>query len=653
MNFANGFQTTITDSGGITSGGATLTLASATGEPAFPYLATIVAESTNTSEVISVNSVSSGLVRNITRGVELYLGNGASAHSSGAQIWATVTAAELSTMWWNAKAFGVKGDNSTDDTTAINNFLSTVSASAGATAFFPGDSTYLMTADLNVPSNITICGEGESTIFKPKSGGTNVANAFNLNNVSGVRLFDFAIDGNKANINQTGSGATYTTKQGIYINGGSHDIVVERLYIHDTFAGGVLFDNASVLIIANNRFTNCGDNAIFARPSPSTPWTAPSYFMVMGNKVSGGSYSGIGIIKATDFTVVGNESYSNGPTSGQGSGIVVEGSTNFTVSGNQVHDNGVNGVDVRYSNEGSGANVASANGTVSGNQSYNNGYGSGDGNAGGFVTEGADNIVFQGNQSNHDEFGLNIGSGNSLDPTNITTHGNRVNVPNLVGVKFFTGSTAVNLISDGDTVLASGSDCLSANCQVTVKNPHFTGPTGSSKENLHFLSGSSGSRVLGGTLRDPIDNCVLVDSGVTDIRVRGTVINKGAGSGTRALYESNTSGAGTVIENCEMTGFSAQSFVFNNANSLARNNTTDQAGYYDHNSGSATITATTSVAVTHNLWTTPTRVEVTPTGDPGSGIRWWVSAKGATTFTITVSSSTTVTFDWRAYTWDL
>lgn len=555
------------------------------------------------------------------------------------------------TSWFDAAKYGVVGDGVTDATTAINSFFST-NLSGGGVAYFSAG-TYLYSSDLVVPSNVTVQGVGEATIFKAKSGTSNVANAFNLNNVSGVRLLNFVIDGNKANINQSGAGSTYTQKLGVYINGGSHDVVVSNLYVHDTFAGGVLFDNASVLIIQGNRFTNCGDNAIFARPSPSTPWTAPSNFLVYGNKVSGGAFSGIGIIKATNFACFANESYSNGPTSGQGSGIVVEGSTNFTVSGNQVHDNGVNGIDIRYSSEGSGANVASAHGVVSGNQSYNNGYASGDGNAGGFVTEGANDIIFQGNQSYHDEFGLNYGSGNSLDPTNITSQGNRVNACNLVGVKWFTGSAAVNLVSDADTVLASGSDCFTANCQVTIKNPYFTGPTGSSKENIHFLSGSSGSRVLGGVLRDPIDNCILVDSGVTDIRIRGTVINKGAGTGGRALFESNNSGAGTVIEQCEITGFTFQSFSFSNANSLARNNTCDQAGYYDHNGGSASISATTSVVVTHNLWTTPARLTVTPTGDPGSGIRWWVSAKGTTTFTITVSSSTTVAFDWRAYTWDL
>ena len=68
------------------------------------------------------------------------------------------------------------------------------------------------------------------------------------------------------------------------------------------------------------------------------------------------------------------------------------------------------------------------------------------------------------------------------------------------------------------------------------------------------------------------------------------------------------------------------------------------------NSGTATITAgNTSVDVTHGLAGTPTRVYLTPTTDT-AGKRYWVSAKGSTTFTITIDSSHTadISFDWLA-----
>ena len=66
--------------------------------------------------------------------------------------------------------------------------------------------------------------------------------------------------------------------------------------------------------------------------------------------------------------------------------------------------------------------------------------------------------------------------------------------------------------------------------------------------------------------------------------------------------------------------------------------------------GTATIASgTTSIAVTHDMPEAPTRVYLTPTTDTG-GKRYWVSTKGATTFTITIDSSygSNILFDWRA-----
>jgi len=76
----------------------------------------------------------------------------------------------------------------------------------------------------------------------------------------------------------------------------------------------------------------------------------------------------------------------------------------------------------------------------------------------------------------------------------------------------------------------------------------------------------------------------------------------------------------------------------------------DNQGYITENSGTATITTgDTSVDVTHGLAATPNRVYLTPTTDT-AGKRYWVSAKGTTTFTITIDSTHTadISFDWKA-----
>lgn len=72
-------------------------------------------------------------------------------------------------------------------------------------------------------------------------------------------------------------------------------------------------------------------------------------------------------------------------------------------------------------------------------------------------------------------------------------------------------------------------------------------------------------------------------------------------------------------------------------------------GRYGKQFGTATISAgQTSVTVNHGLGTTPRKVIVTPTSNPGT--QWWVSNVTATSFTINVASAptTNLTFYWEA-----
>lgn len=72
-------------------------------------------------------------------------------------------------------------------------------------------------------------------------------------------------------------------------------------------------------------------------------------------------------------------------------------------------------------------------------------------------------------------------------------------------------------------------------------------------------------------------------------------------------------------------------------------------GYVTSASGNATISATTSVTVTHGLSVTPTsaNILVTPTATLGAN-SFWVDNIGSTTFKINTSGSVTATFAWQA-----
>ncbi|MHA1286991.1 MAG: right-handed parallel beta-helix repeat-containing protein [Candidatus Thorarchaeota archaeon] len=115
------------------------------------------------------------------------------------------------------------------------------------------------------------------------------------------------------------------------------------------------------------------------------------------------------------------------------------------------------------------------------------------------------------------------------------------------------------------------------------------------------------------------------------------------------LFHSSAIVDTTIIEANNLTGNTYAWRPMSGATLISlrvRNN----EGYTTENSGTATITSgNTSVDVTHGLADTPTRVQLTPTTDT-AGKRYWVSAKGSTTFTITIDSSHTadISFDWRA-----
>lgn len=76
----------------------------------------------------------------------------------------------------------------------------------------------------------------------------------------------------------------------------------------------------------------------------------------------------------------------------------------------------------------------------------------------------------------------------------------------------------------------------------------------------------------------------------------------------------------------------------------------DARGHTNVNRGTSSISAATSVVVAHGLSETPSMsgISISPTSDPGAGIRYWVSAVGATNFTLSTSASATFSFAWEA-----
>lgn len=149
----------------------------------------------------------------------------------------------------------------------------------------------------------------------------------------------------------------------------------------------------------------------------------------------------------------------------------------------------------------------------------------------------------------------------------------------------------------------------------------------------------------------------FVEAGLSGVGVYPTILD-GAGSNTIIGNRFAKHSGNPSYHYVELGGITTPNVIVNNvftdagtggmlslqaaSNTIVRGNT----GYVTERSGTATITAGTSVVVTHGLATTPTRVFVSKTTNVAQTLA--VTTKGATTFTVTASASTTVTFDWLA-----
>jgi hypothetical protein len=115
------------------------------------------------------------------------------------------------------------------------------------------------------------------------------------------------------------------------------------------------------------------------------------------------------------------------------------------------------------------------------------------------------------------------------------------------------------------------------------------------------------------------------------------------------INEQGSQNSNTVIGNTFKINGTLGSGLANRSNGTPASVWQSNTGYVTRSSGTGSLAAATTLTVTHGLSGTPSRVEVTPTSDPGAGIRWWISAKTATTFTITTSAAATFSFDWHAW----
>lgn len=178
--YANNPSTTL--SGSVTAGASSISVASASGFPTLGKFTIII-----DSEILLVTGVS-GTTFTVERGAE---GTSAASHNNNATVTGILTKYSfLNAHHIDVRAFGAKGDGSTDDTTALQAAID--AATAGTVVFVPAG-TYLYDGITGTVDGVTLRGEGEATVLRYTGAGTEGV-AFNASycSVEDMRLEDNA-----------------------------------------------------------------------------------------------------------------------------------------------------------------------------------------------------------------------------------------------------------------------------------------------------------------------------------------------------------------------------------------------------------------------------------------------------------------------------
>lgn len=174
---------------------------------------------------------------------------------------------------YNVKAYGAKGDGTTNDTVTVQLALTTAGNAGGGTVYLP-PGTYLISPDtgLNVPSNVIFQGAGFSSIIKVPNSASVSGNVVKSQTTSGVTIMNMLIDGNKAN---QSAGTNY----GLYF-GGANNSTVFNVWAQNFTGNGIhIYNGIGVKVLASFATAN--------------------------------TFHGLEIEQCTDNTVQGNRSWSN------------------------------------------------------------------------------------------------------------------------------------------------------------------------------------------------------------------------------------------------------------------------------------------------------------------------------------------------------
>jgi len=148
--------------------------------------------------------------------------------------------------------YNATGDGTTIDETAIQTALTnagTLATTLGRANVYIPTGTYIISNYLNVPSNVSIIGDGISSIVKKQSSPARLTNLVFRNVLnSNVYFYNLKVEGNKEYANTTSS---LDENYGIvtYL---SNNIILDRVHVSNVYGIGIGFSNSQ-----NNLAKNC------------------------------------------------------------------------------------------------------------------------------------------------------------------------------------------------------------------------------------------------------------------------------------------------------------------------------------------------------------------------------------------------------------
>lgn len=339
FQYANNPQTTL--SGAVTVGATSLNVASAADFPTQGKFTIIV-----DSEIMLVTGVS-GTTWTVTRGHD---GTSAAAHTNNSTVTQILTVDSfLNAHHYDVRAYGAKGNASTDDAIAINSAISAAAAAGGGEVYFP-PGTYSVGAVIGLKEGVSLVGAGREASIIQASTDANVLNAASSDTVTGITI---------AHLKIVGFGSGGSASYGINLDTATQ-VLIHDVWVDDTSLTGIRISACSDVHVVDCRVTNVhgstypainiltGErNVVRGCYTSDVDWVCIGIEdsvenLIEGNTLKGG-HTGVNVYKASHRNrVIGNDCETSG------SGVTVDGATvtadDNVVANNMCHDNAVRGI---------------------------------------------------------------------------------------------------------------------------------------------------------------------------------------------------------------------------------------------------------------------------------------------------------------------